>query len=156
MNKCIRMGITAFKFVIWGGKLAVSQSQITFYGDALILRRRHKTKFPILNINKAPRVNLITWLASNEDSHQLAHLCSPIFVPMKKLCILGYLKCAQWRFWSDCTNVQADLNLHWAQMSKGTFSGIAVQIWIYFIFTKADIYKHTECLIVKFYNIPVH
>ena len=34
MNKCIKMGITAFKFVIWGGKLAVLQSEITFYGSA--------------------------------------------------------------------------------------------------------------------------
>ena len=34
MNKCIRMGITAFIFVILGGKLAVLQSQITFYGSA--------------------------------------------------------------------------------------------------------------------------
>ena len=34
MNKCIRMGITAVKFVIWGGKLAVLWSQIMFYGDA--------------------------------------------------------------------------------------------------------------------------
>ena len=32
MNKCIRMGITAFKFVIWEGKSAVLRSQITFYG----------------------------------------------------------------------------------------------------------------------------
>ena len=34
MNKCIRMGITAIKFVIWGGKSAVLRSQITFYGSA--------------------------------------------------------------------------------------------------------------------------
>ena len=34
MNKCIRMGITAFKFVIWGGKSAVLRSQITFYDSA--------------------------------------------------------------------------------------------------------------------------
>ena len=34
MNKCIRMGKTAFKFVIWGGKSAVLRSQITFYGSA--------------------------------------------------------------------------------------------------------------------------
>ena len=26
-------------------------------------------------------------------------------------CILGYPKCAQCRFWSDCANAQADLNL---------------------------------------------
>ena len=30
MNKCIRMGITAFKFVTWGGKSAVLRPQITF------------------------------------------------------------------------------------------------------------------------------
>ena len=34
MNKCIRRGITAFKFVIWGGKLVVLRWQITFYGSA--------------------------------------------------------------------------------------------------------------------------
>ena len=28
------MGITAIKFVIWGGKSAVLRSQITFYGSA--------------------------------------------------------------------------------------------------------------------------
>ena len=40
---------------------------------------------------------------------------------MKKLCILGYLNCAQWRFWSDCANAQADLNLRWAHMSDVWF-----------------------------------
>ena len=36
MNKCIRMGITAFKFVIGvgGGKSAALPSEISFYGDA--------------------------------------------------------------------------------------------------------------------------
>ena len=34
MNKCIRMGITTFKFVIWGGKSVVLLSQITFFGSA--------------------------------------------------------------------------------------------------------------------------
>ena len=37
------------------------------------------------------------------------------------LCILSYPKCAQWRFWSDCANAQADLNLQWAYISEGTF-----------------------------------
>ena len=39
------------------------------------------------------------------------HICtvwSIFIVHMKQLCILDYLKCAQWRFWSDCSNVQAD------------------------------------------------
>ena len=34
MKNCIRMGITAFKFVIWGGKSAVLRLQIMFYGSA--------------------------------------------------------------------------------------------------------------------------
>ena len=40
---------------------------------------------------------------------------------MKKLCILGYSKCAQWRFWSDCANAQSDQNLRRAHMNEGTF-----------------------------------
>ena len=38
MNKYIRMGITAFKFFIWGGKSAVLRSEISFYGDPLSAR----------------------------------------------------------------------------------------------------------------------
>ena len=45
---------------------------------------------------------------------------------MKKLCILDYPKCVKWRFWSDCANAQADLNLRWAQMLDSTFSDDAV------------------------------
>ena len=40
-------------------------------------------------------------------------------VCMKKLGSPGYLKCTQWRFWSDCVNAQADLTLCWAHLSKG-------------------------------------
>ena len=47
---------------------------------------------------------------------------------MKALCTLDYSTCAEWRFWSNCTNAQADQNLRWAHISKGTFSDIAVQI----------------------------
>ena len=36
----------------------------------------------------------------------------------------AYPKGAQWRFWSACANAQADLNLRWAHMSKGTLSDI--------------------------------
>ena len=32
-------------------------------------------------------------------------------IRMRKLCILGYPKCAQWRVWSHCTNAQAYMNL---------------------------------------------
>ena len=62
------------------------------------------------------------------EHHKPAHSCSRIrvyIVHMKKLCTLGYPKCTQWRFWSDCTNAQADLNLHWAHMTEGTLSDIA-------------------------------
>ena len=61
------------------------------------------------------------------------HTCtvwSVFIVCMTKLCIHCYLKCAQWRFWSDCANAQSDLNLRWAHMSEGTFSEIATQILI--------------------------
>ena len=52
----------------------------------------------------------------------------------KHLCILGYTKCALWRFWSDCANAQADLNLRWAHMSDGTFCGwyiLSYVVWGY-------------------------
>ena len=39
------------------------------------------------------------------------------FVRVMKLCILGYPNCVCWRFWTDCANAQADLNLQWAQIS---------------------------------------
>ena len=48
-------------------------------------------------------------------------------VRMKNLCIIGYPKRAQWRFWSDCAIAQSDLNLRWAHMSKGTFSNVQAQ-----------------------------
>ena len=47
--------------------------------------------------------------APNEDSNQPAHPCSLIkdfVVRMKKPCILGYPKCDQWRFWSDCARMR--------------------------------------------------
>ena len=65
------------------------------------------------------------WHAPSEDSNQPAHphsLLRVFVVCMKKLCILGYPKCAQWRFRSDCTNAQSDLNLRWAHMSESRFS----------------------------------
>ena len=63
--------------------------------------------------------------ADNEDSNQPARprsLIRVFIVRMNKLCILGNPKCAQWRFWSDCANAQADLNLCWASMSEITLS----------------------------------
>ena len=43
---------------------------------------------------------------------------------MKKLCILAYPKCARWRFWLDRADAQANLNICWAPISKGTFSDV--------------------------------
>ena len=55
--------------------------------------------------------------APKDHSDQTAHsrsLFRVIVVHLKKLSILSYLKYAQWRFWSDCANAQADQNLRWA------------------------------------------
>ena len=51
---------------------------------------------------------------------------SVFIVHMKKFCILGYPKCAQWRFWLECQCVQVDLNLPWTHMFKGMLSEVAV------------------------------
>ena len=56
--------------------------------------------------------------------NQPVHLCSltrVFVVHMKKFCILGRPKWPQWWFWSDYSNVQADLNLCWVHMFKRTF-----------------------------------
>ena len=69
--------------------------------------------------------------APNEDSNQPAHPRSLIrvFVVHKKiLWILGYPKRAQRRFWSDCANAQADLNLRWAHMCECTFSDVVAHM----------------------------
>ena len=43
-------------------------------------------------------------------------------VHIKKYCMLGFSKCTQRRFLSDCANGQTDLNLYWAHMSDDTCS----------------------------------
>ena len=45
-------------------------------------------------------------------------------VRMKTFCILGYPKCVQESFWSDCPNLRR------AQMSKGTFLEVAALIYV--------------------------
>ena len=60
----------------------------------------------------------------NEDSNQPAqpHSLTRVFVVrMKKLCIIGYLKCTQWRFRLDCANAQTDLYLRWHTCPKIRF-----------------------------------
>ena len=50
---------------------------------------------------------------------------------LKKLCILDISKCAQWRFWSDCANAQADLNLRWSHMGEGTFNDAVAHLYYF-------------------------
>ena len=67
--------------------------------------------------------------APNEDSKHTAHARSLIrvfVVRKKKLCITVCQKCAQWRFWSDYVNAQADLTLSLAHTYEGTISDVAV------------------------------
>ena len=75
-------------------------------------------------IRAATWENAPSEFVSIEGSNQPAHRSSLIrifTVRMKKLCILGYPKWAQWRFWSDCTNAQADLNHVWCTCPKVRF-----------------------------------
>ena len=64
------------------------------------------------------------------DAHvrSLRSILSFFVVGMKKLCILGYQKCAQWRFWSDCMNAQTYLNFHWAHITEGMFSDVTADL----------------------------
>ena len=66
-------------------------------------------------------------LDSNKPAH-LRCLTRVFIVRLMKLCILGYPKYAQQRFWSDCANAQADLNLRWSHMSEGTFSDVMANL----------------------------
>ena len=49
-------------------------------------------------------------------------------VCMKKLLIICWSKCAQWRLRSVCADAQTDLSLHCAHLSDSTFSDVATQI----------------------------
>ena len=82
-----------------------------------------------------------------EDSNQSAHphgLVRLFFVRMNTLCILGDPKCVQWRFWSDCANAQADLNLRWAHI-KGTFSDDAVHLHCFVCCNILNIFFSFRC-----------
>ena len=86
----------------------------------------------------------------NKDSNQPVHLHSLIrafVVRIKKLCILGYPKYAQWRFWSDCAHSQADLNVRSAPTSKGTFPDVSAHF--------CQIYPDTFILYHTCYTIVI-
>ena len=120
---------------------------------------RNKKDISIFRMKKAPylllssrsqicepqpeKMNLLTY-AHKKDSNQQVHQCILIrvsIVCMKKLCILGYPKCAHWRFWSDCTNAQADLNRCCALMSKGVF----LQLWLIYPQHKQKVASLQSC-----------
>ena len=86
-----------------------------------------------ININEPKRkeMYLLTWRPTKTQISlriRAVWLESSLFA--WRHCILGYPKCAQWRFWSECADAQADLNLRWAHMSEGTFSDVADQLYI--------------------------
>ena len=67
---------------------------------------------------------LWVWNLRNEKFTVQQRLTKTIIrsrIRVKKLCIIGYPECAQWKFWSDCANALADPKRRWAQKSKGTF-----------------------------------
>ena len=50
-------------------------------------------------------------------------------VRKKKLFIIEYQNCTEYRLWSDCANALVNLKLRWANMSKGTFLDFAAPHW---------------------------
>ena len=91
----------------------------------------------VLIKNKGQYFNvIIIWASAWENvpsymCNKPAHLGSLIrvfHVRMQKFCILGCPKCAQGRFWSDCANAQADLNLRWAHTCEGTFPDVDLNL----------------------------
>ena len=80
-------------------------------------------------VPELPYLRYLLICAPNENSYQPAYshsLIGVFVVRIMKLYILCCTKCAQWIFWSDCANAQADLNLCWSHMSEGTFSNVTV------------------------------
>ena len=74
------------------------------------------------NYHQTPTIWAIAWqnqqneCAPREDSDQPGHppsLISVLAVRMKKPRVLSYPLSAQWRFWSDWADSQADPSLHW-------------------------------------------
>ena len=59
-----------------------------------------------------------------------------IVVRIKKLCLTGYPKYAQWLFWPDGENEQTDLR--WMHLSEGTFSD----------FVAYKVSKYLYCILV--------
>ena len=79
--------------------------------------------------------NVLLTCASNKDSNQSAHprsLIRILSVRMKKLCVLRYPKCAQWRYWS--TREFAG----WSESSLGA----PVQRYVFWCCDSVDVYPN--------------
>ena len=85
-------------------------------------------EFLIYSVWAAKRENVLSDMCAQR---RLLSACASVqanqrlVVRRKKLFILGYPKCTQWRFWSDCANSQADRIFPWAHICEGTFSEVA-------------------------------
>ena len=62
----------------------------------------------------------------SEDSNQQAHPCCLIRSLLSAW--RNSASRAQWRFWSACISVQADLNLRWVHMFKGMLTDVAHEV----------------------------
>ena len=82
-----------------------------------------------------PDAHVKTWqnlppdITKTQISLHIRAAWSVFIVRINYLCIFGYQKCAQCRFWSDFMNAQVDLNLQLAHMSEGTFSDVAAHLF---------------------------
>ena len=77
--------------------------------------------------------NVLRTCAPSGYSNQSAHSHSLIRIITWRVMYSQGCKvssCGQRRFWSDCANTQADLNLRWAHMSEGTFSDVAANFYL--------------------------
>ena len=94
------------EYIIWRKtRHPVSRGLISLYGP-----KREKTY-------------LLRW-SPKEDSNPLCirAVWSEFLLPARRHFVsLAIQKSAQWRFWSDCANAQADLNLRWTHKSKVLF-----------------------------------
>ena len=100
--------------------LVVTDSVVVFFICSFCFRKRmshnlRKRTFPLVSPTKT-QISLRSRAVWSESS-----------LSAGRNCILRYPESAHWRFWSDCANAQADLNLHWAHMPKSTLPYVAAQ-----------------------------
>ena len=109
---------------VYENSLATTSNELVIKLTTLWTTRSSTSNFKWLRCN----VRICTFghvsSATIQISLRIRVVWSVFTVRMKKLCIQGCPKCAQWIFGLDCGKTQADLNLHWAHMSECTFSDV--------------------------------